>query len=207
MNLVRFSVANVFDKASCPGCAATKIAFVNKKSLTAGDVIFKAIGGVSELTPLGMENLRTRFGAFDFEKGMDARFKIDAAFVDPVIEFFMRRDRAMFEIDLMRELEEELVGTELPGQTAGILTLEELKQIRLEYADSRHQPPGSELHRTVSDTAGIPTHRIFFLSNAIMPNAVYQKLADSKWCRVITSEDIQRGYTKDGSKLGGNLFP
>ncbi len=207
MTLNRISVANVFGKVSCPGCSATQIAFVNKKSLKAGKEEYKAIGGVSELTPLGMENLRTRFSAIDFEKGMDARFKVEEAFVEPVIEFFMRRDPAMFEIDLLRELEEELVGTELPGQKVGLLTLEELQQVSLEYVYSIHQKPGSEQHRTVSDTAGIPTHRIFFVSNAIMPRAVYEKLAGSKWCRVISADDINRGFTQDGKKLGGNLFP
>lgn len=205
MGLVRISVANLIHHISSNNHAEPRyLAILNLKSLAAGERIFKAVGGASRLTPLGMDVVRDGFNATNFDNVDDARFMVASENLERVLDFFRHRDRSFYEIDPRREVEEELAGIELPGQASPILTLTDVKQIETTYSKMVYQQSGTS--DKSAREAGTPTHRLFFLSDAYMPDSVYQKFVNSAYCRVLTKGELDLGRAADGIKLGGNLF-
>jgi hypothetical protein len=85
--------------------------------------VFTPIGGGLQATPKGMAFLR-KLGATDFESEPDIRLMLPENRVDEMNTWFIKRDRTMREISMLREMSEELT------QEMDILTETEMNAVK-----------------------------------------------------------------------------
>ncbi|MXQ53320.1 hypothetical protein GSM42_06150 [Shimazuella sp. KC615] len=85
--------------------------------------VFTPIGGGLQATSKGMAFLR-RLGATDFESEPDIRLMLPKNRVDEMITWFIKRERTMREISMIREMSEELT------QEMDILTQMEMNALK-----------------------------------------------------------------------------
>lgn len=196
--MARISVANLVSVLKDGESNKTvTVGFLNRKSLLRGDPTYTALGGAALLTDAAMQKLADGYSA-QFENGNDARFLVADNQVESVLTWLEKRDSGVIELDLDREMREELCGTELLGQTAPILTPSDLDLASYEFSRSLRQTsnePG----------ASYTTHRLFFYYVMRVPSSVFAKLTSSLYTKVLTKAEIKKGRASDGKKVGGNI--
>jgi hypothetical protein len=201
---VRISYAILTRLFQSPNHQPLYFTLLNLNSFLRGDRVYKSLGGAGELTARGMKELVRRFNATAFEHNNDARFQVHEEHVDAVMAFFESRNAAFFEIDPHREMQEELLELELPEQQTPLLTAAEVSSISTSFCKTVRLAPGKAFE---SGRGGeLPTYRLFLLHDAFAPDHVYEKLQSSQFCRFVSAADIDRGFTADGFKIGGNVL-
>lgn len=202
--LVRFSYAVLIRQISSNRHAPMYLSLLNRGSVKTGAAVYKSLGGGGELTSLGMQFLVREFNATSFEDGNDARFQVEAQYIQQVMSFFASQDSRYFEIDPRREMREELLGKELPGQVAPILSETQLNAITTTTCEPIRLAPAAEFNS--ARDSGMRTFRFFSRHDAFMPDEVFETIASSIYCRLLSEADIDKGITSDGCKIGGNVI-
>ncbi len=195
--MTRISVANlVAEVTNTSTNQSFVVGFLNRKSISRGDPAYTALGGAALLTSDAMLLLADKYGAV-FEKGNDARFHVTDADADQVLQMLEGRDHKLIELSLEREMREELCGLELPGQEEPVLLESDLDSAA--YIFLKHV-------RQISDEAADEAiHRLFFLYEMKLPDHVFKKLAGNQYIKLLSADEILKGRSTDGKKIGGNL--
>ena len=133
--------------------------------------------------------------------GRDARFLIAEANFDAAMKIVESGDPALIETGVERELAEELTTIEMPEiQTAAILDLEDMSQIRVEPIGLYRQPvPEDGVGSSSNASAAVPTRRSFYLHRVFASSAIIAKL--QKAFPIINSRALARSRGRDRGAL------
>ncbi len=201
---VRISYALLISRISSPNHPSMYLTSLNFGSWSPSSAeVYKSVGGVGLLTPAGKERLIQGFGATDFENGLNAQFIVDREHIQGVMRFFALTANRFFETSPRRRVSAELCTVELPNQLEPILTAGELQQCTTTFRKVVQLGPNYEYH-TMREV-GTPTYRFFRLFDMFVPNAIYEKFANSKICRLLDTADIHRGFVRH-SLIGRNVI-
>ncbi len=201
---VRFSIINVVNEVIVAGTGESfHIAHLGKPIVIDGKEYkrYQALGGAAKVTEEGRKHLERVYGA-EFgrkdrsaEEADDARFYVPLEedlrasekernqFISSILEEFNNKNDPFFELDISRELREDLVSE-------GVLTEEEFKQIL-----SKHKGAVSPIlwktKTSEREKAEIPSFRTFHLHDITVSQELFNKLKASKHLHILTEDDIE----------------
>lgn len=221
MALVRVSVANLAtDLVSLGSGINYRIAFLSPGAYRKKIKRFQALGGASQLTLLGVEVIREKFNAREFERDettgfTDARFVVNELDFEAVFRRFelLAGTTNSFEHDPGDDIRHELCDSELPGIPPA-LTPEDIATVKVIYQKTVRQPvPETGTGTSLRERPDMPTRRLFRIYTLYAPEAVVKKIVQSPAVRVLTLEELattvggsRKGHTYDGIELADNLF-
>lgn len=209
---IRISVANLVPRLIVEETGETHfIGLLNRRHFQKGHRVYGAIGGAAEMTIAGKVLLILAQGA-TFEKERDARFLIQQSNLKSVLTYFEDRDQTICEIDPIREIQEELTGTELP-EIPPVLTENQASQIQVQYARSVYPRDSLNVARNWNGEGQMPTVHYFHLFEMIVPQTIFEILCGHPAIKLFTEKELAstqmglvRGTSADGSSISSNLF-
>ncbi len=177
-----------------------------------GVKMFGALGGGVELTENGRKFLQENYGAHSFE-GNDARFLVPEGHVDSVLEFFENRDLEMYGLDPNNEIRDELTKEKIAG-VGPILSAGEANQTVAKFVKTVRQPvPVDGSGTSAREQKGVPTRRVFFVYDLIIPVVLVAKMRNSDAVRYLKQSEVEttkggasKGITEDGLTIADNVF-
>jgi hypothetical protein len=211
LNIVRLSVASLTNTATVTG-ERTLFAILNRSSLRKGVLVYKAVGGASELTLTGKHYVQKNFGAISEEDNNDARLLVPEMMVDALMARFIERDTSFAEISPKREMTEEFTRAELVGQTSALLTVARVDEIVSIFRQSVIQTPATKGDLTSARSSDVPTYRVLHLFDLCMSSQILAELTNCQSVkgapifRQLTRAEVKAGQTTDGIQIGGNVF-
>lgn len=221
MGLVRVSVANLVLNINTIGTGEScRVGILNANAFEKGMKRYQALGGGAQLTLLGVNFLREKFAAREFELDgdtgfHDARFLIEERHLREVLNWFESFSGIghRFEHDPDDEIRHELCNRELTG-IPPIVSVREMLEVKVVYKKNVRQPePKTGQGTSLRERPGIPTRRLFRLYDLWASPLIVRKIINSKAIRVLTKPELatteggsSRGHTKDGIEIADNLF-
>ncbi len=201
---VRFAIINVVNQVIVAETGESfHIAHLGKPIVIDGKEYkrYQALGGGAKVTAEGREYLervyKAEFGRKDrsSEEADDARFYVPLKedfrtsgearnqFVASILEEFNKKDDQFFELDIVRELHEDLVFE-------GILTEEEFVRVATKYKGAV-SPILWKTRTSEREKAEIPSFRTFHLHDITVPQELFNKLRASKYLHILTQDDVE----------------
>ncbi|MEK7581922.1 MAG: hypothetical protein AAB488_01165 [Patescibacteria group bacterium] len=193
---------------------------------------YQALGGGAKVTREGREKIEKEFGASfgisgrPSEENDDARFFVPLPenlrsndkeseaernkFISEVLSEFSEGNKELFELDITRELKEDLVSSE-------VISEKDFDSISTNYTGTISPILWKEA-TSERMSSEIPSYRLFHLHDAVIPSRVFEKIRNSPEIRVLSKSDIdavklatQEGkptaITDDGGVIVENIFP
>lgn len=207
--VTRISIANIANYAEVAGTRYI-VGMLNKGSLLKGKLVYTALGGAAKMTSAGWQTL----GAAIVPEGDDddARFFTLHGGVEKILTLLAGRDPSLIEGSADREVEEEFVVPELPGQHHALLSSSEAGLIAGVYRTTIIQRPADATDNNSARDGGDATYRMFFMHDLSMPQSVLDSLLQCERIngapifRVLTLAEVQARATAEGIKIGGNIL-
>ncbi len=216
MAKVRLSIGNLARFVS-DGKDTYAFGVLNPKKLAKGERFVQALGGRANLTQRGKEILERQFGAEEFEFDEHSG-RYDAAFIAPeahlggILAFFQDANPDHFEIDPVREVEEEVFQKVYPNGIGTILPSSAARPV-VTYVKTVRQPvPDDGKGTSARARDDMPTRRIFRIFDLALPEYELEEFVRSDAIVVLADDELastnggrSRGRTRCGDTIADNL--
>jgi hypothetical protein len=160
--------------------------------------VLSPIGGALEARP-DTSYLTAAFGATDFEKGLDLRFRVPNDRVEEVVAW--AKTRTGRETTMLREFMEEVVGPESEERLLDEADIVGICETLIEGIIPRSE-------ETVRPVAEKTTRYLVERYEVVLPERALMKFkaasqVDNPLVYFVSGEEITNGCAADGTKIGG----